>query len=108
MIIDVNKKTDLVFGAERYCYERSHNGKREPLQETTFEGQPVDPDRLYRVGLQMFHFNNVDLGFGIEKAEIEKNGDPRVFTTSCRDVIDEYLSKHQHLNRETLDRLILL
>ena len=85
-----------------------YDRKTREMKEFTFEGQPVDPERKFRVGLQMFHFNNVDLGFGIQKADLEKNGDPRVVTTSCRDVIDEYLSKHQHLNRETLDRLILL
>ena len=77
------------------------------LTEFTYEGQPVDPDRLYSVGLQHFHFNNAELGFGKTPKELEAAEKARVISTSCREVIDEYLSSHQHLDHVAGERLIL-
>ena len=37
-------------------------------------------------------------GFNIEREEIEANGSSKIISTSCRDVIEEYLSTHQHID----------
>jgi RNase P subunit RPR2 len=33
---------------------------------------------------------------------------PRVICTSCRSVLEEYLSEHQHLDHQNGERLIVL
>ena len=63
---------------------------------------------MYSVGLQYYHYNNVDYGFGITKEELAANRSARMVATSCRDVLDEYFSTHQHLDRRAGERLIIL
>jgi len=75
--------------------------------EFSFKGEPVDDERVFSVGLQHFHFCNVELGFGITIAELAKNRRPRTIATSCRDVLDEYLSSHQHLDATVGSRLVI-
>ena len=77
------------------------------LTEFTYNGDPVDDDRLYTVAMQQFHFNNIESGLGIKPEEIEKNGKAKIISTSCRDVLDEYFSSHQLLDRTAGERIIL-
>ena len=86
-------------------YDRSTH----TMSECTFRDEPIDPQRQYSVGLQMFHFLNTEIGFGVPHAELEKEGGKaRTLATSCRDVIDEYFSAHQHLDHVTGSRLTVI
>ena len=87
----------------RVVYDRSTH----EYEEFTFEGMDVTEERLYRVGLQNFHFKNIEEFFNIPLSEIEKNGKARIVSTSCRDVIEEYLSEHRNLDREISGRLVV-
>ncbi len=87
----------------RVVYSKSAHS----FEEFSLNGNPIDDDQLYTLGLQMFHFNNVDIAFNISMDELEANQKARMISTSCREVIDEYLSSHQHLDRIVGDRLIL-
>ena len=84
-----------------------YSKKDHAFTEFSFEGKPVEDDQILRVGLQHFHFNNFEDVFSIPMSEVEANGAPRIVSTSCRDVIEEYLTSHQHLDRAEGDRLIL-
>lgn len=75
--------------------------------EFTYEGLPIKDEHVFKLGLQQFHFNNLEDVFHISMEEIEANGKPRIVSTSCRQVIEEYLSAHQHLDRKAGDRLII-
>ena len=88
----------------RVTYDR----KTHEFPEFSFHGEPVEDDRLYMVGLQNFSFNNTAYAFNMSLEEFEKNGATRVIATSCRDILDEYLSEHQNLNRECDGRLTIL
>jgi 5'-nucleotidase len=70
-------------------------------------GEPIDDNKLYKIGLQHFHFLNVEKFFSVPLAEIEKNGKPRMVSTSCREILDEYLSVHPNLERSVTGRLIV-
>ncbi|MCR5040573.1 MAG: bifunctional metallophosphatase/5'-nucleotidase [Clostridia bacterium] len=85
----------------RVDYDRATHDFR----EFTFNGEELDPDRLYSVAMQHFHFTNINLGFGVTVGEVEKNGKARVVSTSCREIIEEYLSAHPNLDREVEGRL---
>ena len=72
-----------------------------------FNGAPIEDDKIYKVGLQQFHYNNLEDFFNISFDEIKANGTPVVISTSCRGIFDEYLSNHQNLDREITGRLIV-
>ena len=74
----------------------------------TFENQPIDDKRLYKVGLQRFHMQNMEDNLAITPDEVSANRKPRIVATSCRDILDEYLSTHQHLDRQIDGRLTLI
>ena len=81
---------------------------RHDFLEFSFEDKPVEDDHMYSVGLQNYHFHNLEYAFNITEAELSRNRKPRMIATSCRDVLDEYLSSHQHLDRKAGDRLIVV
>jgi len=51
---------------------------------------------------------NFEEFLGIPLAEVEANRKITVVSTSEKDVIEEYLTTHQHLDRETDGRLTLM
>jgi len=61
-----------------------------------------------RIGLQEFHFLNFTNFFGVDFEEVKQNRKPVTLATSTRDVIEEYLTAHQHLDREIDGRLTLI
>ena len=68
----------------------------------------MDDDWIFTLGLQEFHYNNFGDIFDIPLEEIAKNGTPRIVCTSCRSVIEEYLTAHQHLDHPVGERLVIL
>ena len=85
-----------------------YDREKHELLELSFEEQPVDDTRLYTVGLQLFHLQNMEENLAISLDEVSKNRKPRVVATSCRDILDEYLSAHQHLDHPIDGRLTLI
>ena len=85
-----------------------YDRKKSELLEMTFEEEPIQDDEFYTVGLQEFHYLNMEDNLAITIEEAEENRKPRVVATSCRDVLDEYLSTHQHLDHAIDGRLTLL
>lgn len=71
------------------------------------DGEPVADNRVYKIGLQQFHFLNIKDFFSVSVEEISGNGDPKVIATSCREILEEYLSCHQNLDRQISGRLIV-
>lgn len=88
----------------KVVYDRN----KKELLELTFEGTPVQDDRCYTVGLQLFHFTNMEENLNVSLEEVSANRKPRVVTTSCREILDEYLSSHPHLDRKVEGRLTLI
>ncbi len=84
-----------------------YSKKAHDFLEFDYNGEPIKDDQVFTVGLQHFHFTNLEDVFNIKLEELEKNGAPRIVTTSCRQVIEEYLSANQHLDRQEGDRLII-
>ena len=71
------------------------------------DGEPVFDDRVYKIGLQHFHFKNLENFFSVSLEEVSQNGKPRMVSTSCREILDEYLSVHPNLERSVSGRLII-
>ncbi|MDO4489195.1 MAG: bifunctional UDP-sugar hydrolase/5'-nucleotidase [Eubacteriales bacterium] len=73
-----------------------------------FNGRPIEDEHVYTVGLQGFHFKNFEEFFNIPLEEVSANGKPRTVSTSCSEIIDEYMSSHQRLWRDIEGRLVVL
>ncbi|MCR5685529.1 MAG: bifunctional metallophosphatase/5'-nucleotidase [Lachnospiraceae bacterium] len=72
-----------------------------------YEGEPIEDEKVYTVGLQQFHFLNIEKSFGISMADVEKNHKPRMVATSCTQIIEEALLTGRHQNAKGEGRLIL-
>ena len=83
---------------------RYSKGKHEFLSFTLNEKEIGDDDIL-TVGLQNYHYLNSQTGFGLSLSELEENGKGRMIATSCRDILEEYLGEHQHLDSSGQGRI---
>ena len=63
------------------------------VTELLFEGAPIDDDRLFRVGLQTYHFMNMAELLNISQEQAAANAPIKTLATSARDALDEYLSR---------------
>ena len=75
------------------------------FKEFTLDGTPIEEAGIYKIGLQYYFYLNMKDFFSISHEEIAENGNPRRIATSCRDVLDEYLSCHQNLDHHIGGRL---
>jgi 5'-nucleotidase len=67
--------------------------------------EPIDDAKIYKIGLQYYFYLNMKDFFSVSREEVETNGKPRRIATSCREVLDEYLSCHQGLDHQISGRL---
>ena len=84
-----------------------YNRSTHEMEEFTLNGREIKPDDIIKLGLQKFHFLNLDIGFNKKIEELESIEKSRVIATSCRDVLEEYMSTHQHLDRKDEGRLVI-
>lgn len=63
------------------------------VTELSYNGEPVDDSRMFRVGLQTYHYKSMEEFLGISEAEAEKNAPVKTLATSAIDVLDENLSR---------------
>ena len=84
---------------------KKHNHKI----NVTFEDKEIDEDDIFKLGLQKYHYTNIKDCLNITIDELDKNGKSKVIATSCRDIVEEYLSNNQHLDSivENNKRLII-
>ncbi len=82
--------------------------KNHEMTKFTFEGKAIKDDDEFKLGLQKFHYNNLEGGFGIKLEELEKNGKSKIVATSCREVLEEYLTSNQHLDSVVEDNKRLI
>ena len=75
------------------------------LKGFSLNGEPIKDKKIYKIGLQYYFYLNMKDFFSVSQAEIEPNGKPRRIATSCREVLDEYLSCHQSLDHQIDGRL---
>jgi len=108
-------RDEALDGAHTEFYQLSHefyveyDKKTHKINKFTFEGRDIKDEDVFKVGLQHFHFTNLDIGFNMKISDFEKNGKTRIIATSCRDVLEEYMSNNQRLdaNIEADPRLVI-
>ena len=73
------------------------------LESLSINGQSIQDDNQYTICIDGYRYHNSEPKLGITHQEL---GTPKVITTSCQDVIEEYLSHHQNLNSHIEGRLV--
>ena len=73
------------------------------LESLSINGQSIQDDNQYTICMDGYRYNNSESNLGITHQEL---GTPKVITTSCQDVIEEYLSHHQNLDSHIEGRLV--
>ena len=87
----------------RVVYDRTNHC----FKEFSLNDVPVEDTSIYKIGLQHFHFKNLESFFSVSLEEVSKNGEPKAIASSCLDILDEYLSEHPNLERSVSGRLIV-
>ena len=85
-----------------------YNKQSHAFNEFSLCGKPIEDEKIYKIGLQYYFYLNMKDFFSISHEEVEQNGKPRRVATSCREVLDEYLSCHQGLDHRNSDRLNII
>src|ERR671932_2403892 len=75
------------------------------LESLSINEKPVQADAQYTICLEDFHYKNSVLSLGLTTEELTELGTPKVVSTSCQDVLEEYFSHHQNLNSHIEGRL---
>ena len=82
-----------------------YNKRNHDLEEFSLHGESIEDAKIYKIGLQYYFYLNMKDFFSLSQEEIELNGKPRRVATSCREVLDEYLSCRQNLDHHLGGRL---
>jgi 5'-nucleotidase len=78
------------------------------LKELALYGEAIEDGKTYKIGLQYYFYLNMKDFFSVSREETERNGKPRKIATSCREVLDEYLSCHQGVDHKISGRLQII
>lgn len=106
-------RDEALAGAHTEFYQLSRGLEVEYDQKThsfikfNFEGEPVADDRIFTVGLQQFHYKNIEDSFDLTLDEVRKNHMDRVVASSCIQVIEETLINGTHQNAKGTGRLVI-
>ena len=84
-----------------------YDQKTHSFSKFDFCQMPIEDHHIYTVGIQSYHYKNFEAMFAVPMEEILKNGKPRVVATNSQELLEEYLSEHQNLERGVSGRLII-
>lgn len=85
----------------RVVYDKpNHN-----FEEFSLNGEPIDEAKIYKIGLQYYFYLNMKEFFSVSHEEVSQNAKPRRVATSCREILDEYLSCHQNIDHQIGGRI---
>ena len=75
------------------------------LLECKLDGEDIQDDKIYTVGIQEFHYNNLEDFMGVTPEEVEANCEVKTLTTSDVQTLLEYFNNNKHLGFDVDDRL---
>ena len=106
-------RDEALAGAHTEFYQLSHGLEIEYDQKThsfmkfDFEGEPIADDRVFSIGLQHYHYQNMDDAFDLTPEDCRKNKKERTVSSSCTQVMEEALINGSHQNAAGTGRLII-
>ena len=84
-----------------------YNRTTKKIEVFTLDGNDIKDTDTIKLGIQKYHFLNLDTSFNKKLKALEKLSKSKIIATSCRDIFEEYMSNNQHLDVKKLDRLII-
>ena len=82
-----------------------YSKSKHQLLKCELNGQEVDDNKIYVVGIQEFHYNNLKDFFNVSPEEVAANGKPTVLTTSDVQTLLGYFDVNKHLGSSIECRL---
>ena len=70
-------------------------------------GKEVEDDDLFTVGMQEFHYMNIEKFLQVSLDEIKTNGRPLEVATKSANVLQEYFDTHEHIEIDGEKRLVI-
>ncbi|MCA5961402.1 hypothetical protein LC724_14915 [Blautia sp. RD014234] len=70
---------------------------RQVLTDAVFNGEEIRDQDVFAVGLELFHYNNIDSFLGLDREIIEQRKPSRTVTGNIRTAIEEYFREHNAL-----------
>lgn len=101
-VVDTNMLSDAISSQLDKFYSDTFGDNNINLDEV------IDDDKILSVGLQSYHFKNMEDIFGISEDEVKKNAPCKVLATSSMDVLDENLSGKELVTCPDDERWIIL
>lgn len=83
-----------------------YDWKIKEVKSILYQGQPLQHDKNYVVGIQKFHFDNIEQNLGIHLNQLKSGKSPRLVCTQDFDILEEYFQSHQEITAEIEGRLI--
>ena len=76
-------------------FEINFDYDNQELISMSLDGEPIDDEKCYSVGITSFHYQNLKEFLDVSVEEISKNKEPKVVATKSADVLEEYFSKKE-------------
>lgn len=77
------------------------------LLDLSLDGKEIEDEKLYTVGINGFHYKNLNEFMGVKPEEVAKNKEPKVIATKCTDVVEEYFSRQEYIKVSDEKRLVI-
>ena len=91
----------------RFCYNRER-GEFDSFTYCGKElGREISDDTVFTVGMQNFHFQNVEKFLSISYETISQLQKPRCIASSCQDILMEYFREHEWLDSAVDGRMTI-
>ena len=71
------------------------DSREKRVREISYKGEEIDDNALFRVGLQNYHYENMEQFLGITREEADEIEPSKVLATNSLDVLDEYFSERE-------------
>ena len=88
----------------KLAYSRSNR----EIISLTYRGIEIADDDIFTIGLQNYHYCNLESFFGVSFEHVKTFGTPKMIATSCLDILEEYLSTHKAIRQDVEGRLMIL
>lgn len=82
-----------------------YNDRKKVLESLTINGNPVDCQSQYTIGLFGYHVDNCTKNLGITPGELTHLGGTKIIATSATGALEEYLRVHPNLNSRLEGRI---
>lgn len=82
-----------------------YNETKNALESLTINNKDVQDEGEYTISLQGYHIDNCFKNLNITYEELTQLEQPKLITTSARDVVEEYLRNHQNISSNIEGRL---